>query len=310
MNLNTEKQLKIKGRLIFNLLVFIICAIAIIAYQSIIRKSMDYAIKLCLSSIIPAIFPFMILSDYASHSFTIQNDGKIANYFRKLFSINGIGVIPFFIGNICGFPLGAQIAKRLYNIRYINQEEYERLLPLCSNPSLAFVISGVGCGMRGSISEGVMLYVVTIASTIISGIIWKADCSASDFKGNLGNNVFSLSSSIKSSAKSCIYVSAYVTFFSIIVGWIEHINLPQWISLLIVSFLEIGNASSLISEKVVNQHISLSLTAFTLGFSGISVYMQSLCFSPEGVQNKYYVKIKLTEGAIAFILTYVLSFFI
>jgi hypothetical protein len=253
----------------------------------------------------------MILSDYAAYNFTIQNNGKMANYFRKLFSINDIGIIPFFIGNICGFPLGAQIAKRLYDSRYINLKEYERLLPLCSNPSLAFVISGVGCGMRGSITEGIMLYVAIIVSTIISGIIWNHNNSASNFKGILNNSSdFSLSSSIKSSAISCIYVSAYIAFFSIIVGCIEYINLPQWLSLFIVSLLEIGNASSLISKEVVNPHISLSLTAFALGFSGISVYMQSLCFSSKEIQNTYYIKLKLTEGALAFIIAYILSFFI
>lgn len=295
---------------IFPFLIFIFCAVWIVANQSLIRKSIENSLKLCLSSIIPAIFPFMILSEYITSSISVKSDSKWLGSFKKTFSICGIGVIPFLIGNVCGFPLGAQITKKLYDKECISKEEYERLLPLCSNPSFAFVVSGVGGGMRGSIFDGVMLYTTILMATVISGIIWKRNNSASDFYGYLDDSVFSLSSSIKSSAQSCIYVSAYIIFFSTLAGWIEYINIPRIISLILISFLEIGTASSLISRELSDHCISLSLTAFSLGFSGISVYMQSLCFSPSGVKNRYYIKMKLTEGIIASAIMFLIYNFI
>lgn len=285
-------------------LIFTLCAILIVANQPIIRKSTQDSLKLCLSSIIPAIFPFMILSEYITNNISVKSSSKLFIGFKKTFSICGIGIIPFLIGNVCGFPLGAQIAKKLYDSECITHDEYERLLPLCSNPSLAFVVSGVGGGMRNSIFDGILLYSSIVIATIISGIIWKCKNSASAFDGTLTNNTFSLSHCIKTSALSCIYVSAYIIFFSILAGLINHVNVPREISLLIISFLEIGTAASLISKDIINPCISISLTAFSLGFSGVSVYMQSLCFSPNDARNKYYIKMKITEGIIASAITF------
>ena len=205
---------------IIAILVFITSLIIITTKQSIIQKSIEMSIKLCITTIIPAIFPFMVLSDYIVGKIKIPNDSKAVALFRKAFSINSIGIIPFLVGNICGFPLGAQMVSRLYNEGSITKEEYDKLIPLCSNPSFAFVVSGVGCGMRGSLYDGAILYIVLVISTVLTGIVWKNN-SASHFHSVLGFDTFSLSKSIKSSATSCIYVSSYITFFSIFAGLIK-----------------------------------------------------------------------------------------
>jgi hypothetical protein len=303
----TETKRKIKNSKIpIALIVFITSLIMITTKQDIIQKSIEMSIKLCISSIIPAIFPFMILSDYIIGKIKINKDSKISVIFRKVFSINSSGILPFLVGNICGFPLGAQMASKLYDEGSITKHEYDRLVPLCSNPSFAFVISGVGCGMRGSFRDGVTLYIALLMATILTGIIWRTH-SASDFHSVLEFDRFSLSGSIKNSAISCIYVSSYITFFSIFVGLIKSFFQNNIFSLILISFLEIGNAASIISKELTRSTISLPLTAFALGFSGISVYMQALCFSPSNAKNSHYIKMKLTEGIIAFALTWLIT---
>ena len=303
----TKIKRKVKKiRINTTLLIFITSMIMIITKQSIIQKSIKMSIELCLSSIIPAIFPFMILSDYVIGKIKIDKDSKISTAFRKVFSINNSGIISFIVGNICGFPLGAQMASRLYDEGSITEQEYDRLVPICSNPSLAFVISGIGCGMRGSFYDGVILYTVLIISTILTGIIWKKH-SASDFHAAFSFNSFSLPESIKNAANSCFYVSSYIIFFSIFVGLIKSFFPNNVFFLMLISLLEIGNAASLISKELSSSIISLPLTAFSLGFSGISVYMQTLCFAPSNIKNNYYIKMKLTEGIIAFIITWLIT---
>ena len=310
MNASIRKK-EVKSQLfktLFPTFLFFVGAILVITKQAVIRKSIETSIRLCLSSIIPAILPFMILSDYFMSSITINENSIISILFRKAFSINGVGVIPFIIGNICGFPLGAKIVVQLYECGYISSDEYEKLLPLCSNPSLAFVISGVGLGMRGSIFDGVLLYIIIVLSTIISGILYRKSISASIFQKDITKSAFSFSSSLTSATDSCIYVSAYIIFFSIISGLILESRLPRSFSLILLTFLELGNATSLVSVELKNSILSLPLTAFALGFSGISVYLQSLCFIQKTATGNSYLKMKITEGVIAFILAYLLSF--
>ena len=294
---------------IFTLIIFSLGAFLIILKQNIVRDAINMSLKICISAIIPSIFPFMILSDFLISNFYIDGNSRPARLFSKIFHINAIGLLPFLIGNICGFPLGAQIATRLYEEGGISRDEYDRLVPLCSNPSIAFVISGVGAGMRGSVMEGLILFIAVFAATVISGIIWRGRFSASDFHQNFTDSHFSLASSIKGAALSIIYVSAYIIFFSVLISFLKLMRLPTLLHVVLASFLEIGNAASLIASSDIEM-ASMPLTAFSLAFSGLSVYMQVLCFSIGEKRNKYYIKMKLTEGGIAFIVALLLSILI
>ena len=310
MNLSLNKK-HCKMSINKNVITFsVFCAIAvtIITKQLLLREAIGASIKMCLSTIMPSVFPFMILSDYLMCNFTFNDNLGISKTFKKLFSVSPVGLLPFLIGNVCGFPLGTIMVTQLFDEGYINQNEYDTILPLCSNPSIAFVISGVGVGMRGSIKEGIILYIVILASTIISGVLWKNKNSASDFNKVLRQNTFSLTTAIKKSALSCIYISAYIIFFYLLITILCSLNIPNFIALLSASFLEISNAASLISKSNIGW-LSMPLTAFSLAFSGISVYMQTLCFATK-ISRKKYLKIKLTEGIIAFIITVILSSFL
>ncbi len=307
MNLSISKtNIKAKSKNNFlALLVFSISAIMIIMKQALVKNAIEMSLKICISTIIPSVFPFMILSDYLICNFTISNDSKPSRLLCKLFSINPSGLLPFLIGNICGFPLGAQMATKLYEKKHMKREEYERLIPLCSNPSLAFIISGVGMGMRGSLKEGLVLYISVVLSTIVTGVIWRNKNSASYFHGISEDRSFSMTESIRSAAMSSIYISTYIVFFSILIALVKSLGMPKLVTLAVASFLEIGNAASIISQADIG-YLSLPLTAFSLAFSGLSVYMQIACFSAVKGWNKYYMKIKFTEGVIAFIVTFVL----
>ncbi len=303
------KNISKKRKDIFTLLAFSLSAFLIIIKQNIVRDAIKMSLKICISAIIPAVFPFMVLSDFLICNFSINENSRLSRLFSQSLSIKAIGLLPFLIGNICGFPLGAQMATRLYEEDYITRDEYERLVPLCSNPSVAFVISGVGAGMRSSLKEGIILFIAILVATIISGIVWRNKCSASDFHSNFAYKPFSLASSIRTAAISTIYVSAYIVFFSILVSFLEFIKMPVLLHITIVSLLEIGNASSVIASSDTGW-LSMPLTAFSLAFSGLSVYMQVLCFSPKDIRNSYYIKMKLTEGVIAFVIALALSIFI
>ena len=303
--LKTQKIFK-NQKDIFTLIAFSLGAILIILKQNIVRDAIKMSLKICISAIIPSIFPFLILSDFLICNFHIDSNSKPARLFSKIFHINPTGLLPFLIGNICGFPLGAQMATRLHEEGGISRDEYDRLVPLCSNPSIAFVISGVGAGMRESVIEGVILFVTVFIATVLSGIIWRGKFSASDFHLNFVDKRFSLASSIKGAALSTIYVSAYIIFFSILISLLEPIKLPTLMHVTFASFLEIGNATSLIASSDIAWG-SIPLTAFSLAFSGLSVYMQVLCFSLGDGRNKSYIKMKLTEGIIAFIIASALS---
>ena len=299
MNIKSHKAKNIIVIIIFTILCFII-----VSNQAIISRSITSSLKLCLSSIIPSVFPFMILSDFLISNLEMSYPSS-----RKstLSSTTYVKIIVFLIGNICGFPLGVHLASKLNDKNLLSDEDYIFISYISSNASLAFIISGVGLGMRSSLNDGVLLYISIFFATIITSTIYNKKTSARFLSGNIGKNFFSLSSSIKNATLSSIFVCSYIMFFSMIINFIISLNLPQVLTLLLAPVLEIGNGAFIISKSSLSGSLSLAYTAFTLGFSGISVYMQISNIMEEKMNTIKYFTMKLTEGIIAFIITFVIS---
>ncbi len=307
MNENLVRNKVSNAKSLFVLIFSVLLSVILLLKQSAVREALDISIKLCLSSIIPAIFPFMILSDFLMCNIKIEDESKISKLFSRITGIKGSGAMAFVLGNICGFPIGAHISTELYNGGNISDEEYKRLLPISTNPSLAFVVSGVGMGIRGSIADGIKLYISIVFATIISSVIWKSHKSAECFSVKIKEREFSLVGSIKNAMSSLISVFAYIFFFSIIVNIIYSFSPSRLATALVSAILEIGNACSNIYTVNFPQHLSLSITAFALGFSGLSMYVQALGLAESLVKQDMYIKIKLTEGIFAFAIALLLS---
>ena len=244
MNRNLVKNKVSNAKSLFVLIFSVLLSVILLLKQNAVREALDISIKLCLSSIIPAIFPFMILSDFLMSNIKIKDESKFSKLFSKITGIKGSGATAFVLGNICGFPIGAHISTELYNSGNISDEEYKRLLPISTNPSLAFVVSGVGMGIRGSITDGIKLYISIVFATIISSVIWKSHKSAECFSTKTKEREFLLVKSIKNAMSSLMSVFAYIFFFSIIVNIIYSFSPSRLATALISTFLEIGNACS------------------------------------------------------------------
>ena len=307
MNCNVKKQ-NTKSQIkkdFFALFVFAFSAILLILKQKAVQVSILNSLKLCISTIVPAVFPFMILSDYLISNFSSVNQTKLSMCFSKLFGISPIGIIPFIIGNICGFPLGARLSSQLCENNYINKDEHKLLLIISSNPSLAFIISGVGAGMRGSTKDGTILYLSVILSTIITGMIHKNKHSASVFHHTLEKQSFHFTESVKKATQSSISICAFISLFSIIINILISLNTPILLVVVLSSFLEIGTSTSILSNSNLPDLVTLLITSFTLGFSGLSVYMQINSFSCEKIDTKYFINLKITEGILSLVITFI-----
>ena len=285
------------------ILVFVIITILLLLNQSVIKNSLQNSLKMCATSVIPSIFPFMILSDFLVGNLMESKGSQIRFYFCKCFGLSEAAFWPFIIGNVCGFPLGPKAAIDLYKQGAISKEECQRLLGFANNPSLAFVISGVGMGMRQSLSDGLVLYSAVVISSCILGAATRVNTGFTAKANNISKQKYSFVASVKDSASSIIAVCSYIVFFSMITDIIMlHIKHPL-ISPLLASVLEIGTAANHISKSTIPRVLNLPATAFALGFSGLSVYMQTLSFVPEEISKAHCLIMKIFQGAIAFTIT-------
>ena len=257
--------------------------------------------RLAIECVIPSSFPFMIICDLYLYFGRPENLKALGWIFTNLFGLPISGLSAFICGNIGGFPIGAKMVADIYSAGAISREDAERLLPISSNPSCAFVVGGVGLGIYKDAHIGIMLLTSLWISTLLCGIVTRNKYNKIHFKDHNYKQNYNFVNSVKNTGVSLISIISFISLFSVINGIIKrHVKYAP-LSYILSSFLEVTNAVkrfSLFPEKM--HFVALVLSAFSLGFGGLSVAMQSSVFTSESglKMNKYYI-IKLLEGILS-----------
>ena len=269
---------------IFSLLslILLLCA------PSVVRGHMTEALSLCARTVVPSLFPFMVISELLLSGGCAKVISPLLQPTAKsLFGISGESAAAVLIGFICGFPVGAKGAAALYRSGQIGRGELERILTFSCIPSAPFLISTVGISMFGDGRLGARLLISCLLSSVIIGIATKrmrfgdgetgsAPKVAEDEQG-IGRL---FTSAVCSSALSVLYVCGFLTFFSTLVGVTEYtvreLNIPEQLRPLILGFFELTGGMKEASEIVGAGGYAAAAIG---GWSGLSVHFQvmSVC---------------------------------
>ena len=225
-------------------------------------------LRLAVGSILPSLFPFMILSDLIA-ALGKRETGGVLRPISRLFGIGSVGARAALVGSIAGAPIAASMLGVALDEGIISRDEVERTLAISSSPSLAFAVSGVGAAMWGDVQIGLMLFFSVILASFLYGILTRR--SAGQESAPEVSPSFSLIASIERATFSSLRIIGVVTAFSVLSGLVARFSS---VAPLVIPLLEVGNAASYLSECELPCAIALALTAFALGFSGISVHLQ------------------------------------
>lgn len=271
-----------------------------------ISQSVSYAAKLCLSNVIPALFPFFILSEIFIMSIDKNSFPKaVYALYRKLFKISAATLPVFIAGIVSGYPVGASATYDLYSKGEITKADAERLICFTNNSGPLFVISAVGAGIFGSVTCGIVLYVIHIIASILTGIVVSAKCKTSKYTDNDNKSCkIPVTTIIENSFMKCIKISGFVMLFAIINSAISQ-PLSQYplLSAGVCCITEITNGISS-SVQLLPLSYSMPLASFALGWSGLSVLMQVKAVSHGKLSTAKYAVCKLFNGAISAVMCY------
>ncbi|MDY3846115.1 MAG: hypothetical protein SOZ62_04320 [Eubacteriales bacterium] len=288
---------------------FVLCllaAIILLININAVGSAVRAALALCASSIVPSLFPFMILSDIMiNRSDMVYMARKLGIPFSAVFGISPMGVCAFVLGLICGFPVGGKICASLYESGALTKEECERLLPYVNNTSPAFVIGSVGATMLGRVKIGVILFLIQTLSAVLIGFFERGTNHGIIYIKETDKDSKSCKSSfvdsVKRGAENTVYLCAFIIIFSLICRICNLFIKNTVIISLIASFLEIGTASQIITQNtILPLSIKLPLLSFALSFSGMSVFFQTCVFTaPLKIRMRRYLVCKLVSGIIS-----------
>ena len=286
----------------FRSLILLLCTMSFgLLFSSEAGEYVKEGMKISVGCVLPSSFPFMIISDFYVSYGAPENIRPLRRLFTSSFGFAPSDLAPFICGNVGGFPIGAKLISEKYEMGMISKEDAERLIPLCNNPSCAFIVGGIGLGMYKDLKIGIALLLSVYLSTVICGIITKTKRKESVFaKNNIRQN-YNFTLSVKNAGYSCIGIISFISIFSVMIGIIKKRLKSALLLYLFSAFSEVTNAVNLFSSDTIFPPVlSLSMSAFSLGFGGVCVGMQSSVFTlPSGLSMRKYYPIKLLEGIIS-----------
>ncbi len=294
-------------------LFFIMCIIylggAMVLFPHKCLSAGKAAAELCLTAVIPSLFPFFICSGL----FTALGLARLCSRFlspvmRPLFNVPGAGALAFVIGIVSGYPMGAVCAAELFSCGECTKGEAERLTAFCSNSGPLFIMGVVGCGILSDPRLGKYLYAAHIISAIMTGLLfrfWKSRKTRTvptlpPSAPSIKNTAEAIGSVVDNSIFSMLKVCAFVLIFSVLVSVLPSSPYTPYIHAL----LEITGGTAAAAKAVSDPDLCLPLLSFFIAFSGVSVMFQvSSTIAPHGLSIAPYILGKLTHGALSFAVT-------
>lgn len=265
--------MKIKN--IIKITLSLISVIVLICYTEQVTKGAQNALEICATSVIPALFPFFVVSGIMVNTGITHIIGKIFTpVSEKLFKTSATGAFCFVMGVLCGYPTGAKVIAEMYKTDALSKEESERLLAFCNNSGPLFVIGTVGIGMLGNKKAGIILYAIHVMSAIITGVVLSIFCKKIPNKTsnkitaiNLGKAV---TKSVEDAVKSILLVCGYVVLFGSVISVAEtFLKNP-----VLLSLLEVTTGAKTITTSGVEETVMLSILSGAMAFGGICVFLQ------------------------------------
>lgn len=326
------KQLNIKK----NTLLCILISILIVLFILNINECIDAALegcKLWYSAILPTTFPFLIICNLLISYDGISIYSKILGpLICKPLGLSKNCSFPIIASILCGYPLGAKYCANIYSMGYIDKNEYQRLLNIASNVGPLFLIGSVGTALLGNVSLGYILLVGNYLSAIAIGLITKkkrtTPKSSSLHYAKIEKTNFGLAikNSVENSVSTILSIGGFIVIFSVIISIIKnniyipiifnqlenilHLN-PETLYGLFLGSIEITNGCNILSKLQLSLPIKLGIISFLCSFSGLAIIAQVSSFvSDTNVNYNKYIFLKIVQGIISFIITYVLVKFL
>ena len=251
-------------------------------------------LSLCARSIVPALFPFFVLSNLLSALGLAQALAHLAApLMRRLFRVSGTGAAAFLIGVTGGYPLGAAAVAAQYRKGELDEAEAKRLVCFCNNSGPAFIVGAAGSAAFGSARAGFLLYAAHVLAALALGFLFSrravtpAPREAAPAPGASFAEAFP--EAILSAVKSTLLICGYVVLFTVAVGLLDALGVFAEAAALLarLSGLGLGRSRALLTGLLElgsgigalrgqsPDAVSMALAAFLLGWGGLSVQLQT-----------------------------------
>lgn len=303
-------------RTALKVLPFLFLTIVMFYYPQEVISSALMGLSLWVNYILPAIFPFLIISEILMKQGFVNFLGALMEpLMRPLFRLPGKASFVLAMTHTSGIPIGAVLTSRLRKEGELTKIEGERLLAFTCNPSPGYMFGAVASGMMGKPALGIIIAGSIYIANLIVGVLFrfygkqKKDDGKYSFslrnawlelkmaqKKNKKPIGEILADSVRESTSTILLVGGFIVFFAVIIHLLSVLNITLFLSnmLSLMSFhlLSPEGAKSLIDgflettigckEAIAafpNLNHQVAMLTLLMGWGGISVFAQVASFS-------------------------------
>lgn len=249
--------------------------VLLLVRSEVVAEGVRRGISLCLETVIPSLFIFMIFCDLfaglGNGNILLRPFGVLASVYR----LPKATAPALLLGVIGGYPIGARMAAAMEREGKLNSQHAGRLLTVAYGASPAFM-AGAGWYVFGNGKLGLALWGCQLAAGVITGIILsrfypreQTECSVCK-SGGPGQFVGAVVSAVRGMGIIC----GFVVVFSAIGSYLN--LLPGGIGRWITAGMEVSVGCS--AAKGLPFYPALLCVAGCCSLGGVSVWMQNACF--------------------------------
>lgn len=262
-------------------------------------------IDVCIKAVIPALFPFFIVTTYLNTSL-LGHSVPLLLPLSKMLKIPKGGDSLLLLGLIGGYPVGAQLIAQAYHSQQISKRTSKILLGYCNNAGPAFIF-GITGSMFSSIYIPIILWGIHILSALITGYLLPRP----EFEHLHWDNKekASITSALKKSLSICATVCGWIILFKVVLSYLDillrnfHVNTAK---ILLAGFIELSNGCLQLAN-IPSASLRFVLCSAFLAFGGLCVIFQTAS-AAESIGLGLYIHGKIIQTAISIIGAIFLSY--
>ena len=281
-----KKALPLLGALIF--------LGALLGNAAVAAEACREALGMCGRLLIPALFPFFVLSGVLSRLGLPGMLGRIlAPAAVRIYRISGAGASALPMGLLGGYPAGAAYIAEMEKTGAVTRAEGERLLAFCSNSGPAFLVGAMGVGVFGSVKLGLLLYFSHVLAALLTGLFFRSGSGCAEIPDARLESVdpaAALTDSVRQAVAAILSVCGFAVCFSVLLAvldgrsWLSLSCVwiaartgfePSFVRAMLTGFFELGSGTACL-QGLRTCPETLALAAFLAGWGGLSVWFQTL----------------------------------
>lgn len=284
--------------------------ILIILTPSIILEGARTGLKLWYQALIPALLPYMILSNIVIKSGLSMELSFLTYPLTRLLKINDKASYCILSGIFFGYPACAATACALVKEKQLDRETASFCTCAFNNLSPGFIMGFFCIGTLNN-TELIpqifaLFYISLLLSTFLIRILFYRKLQP--VNNNISNktsdeNKKILTNSIKTALVNISVLGGYVIIFSILIEYL--LKIPFNKIKLFAPVLEITSGITTICSTYSDIRTILLIIMPMLSFGGISGIFQTIGIDSSGIiDTKKYIYSKVISGIISLIVTY------